>query len=109
MALTLKTPGVYIDEIAKLPPSVAPVDTAIPAFIGYTERAIDREGKDLTGKPRRIESLVEYEQYFGGPQPENAIKVLISGDGEAVNLRTRFATPARYCYFGGASNAQRIP
>jgi phage tail sheath protein FI len=94
MALTLKTPGVYIDEITKLPPSVAPVDTAIPAFIGYTERAIDREGKDLTRKPRRIESLVEYELYFGGPQPEDAVEVTITetttpGPGTPVGVRTK--------------------
>ena len=70
MATTYKTPGVYVEEIPKFPPSVAPVDTAIPAFIGYTEKAIDRDGRDLTLKPKRIESLVEYEQYFGGAQPE---------------------------------------
>ena len=31
-----KTPGVYIEESSTLPPSVAEVATAIPAFIGYT-------------------------------------------------------------------------
>jgi phage tail sheath protein FI len=31
-----RTPGVYIDQISKFPPSVAAVETAIPAFIGYT-------------------------------------------------------------------------
>jgi len=41
MATTYKTPGVYIEEIAKFPPSVAQVETAIPAFIGYTEKAIN--------------------------------------------------------------------
>ena len=35
-----KTPGVYIEEIPKFPPSIAAVETAIPAFIGYTERPI---------------------------------------------------------------------
>ena len=35
---TYKTPGVYIEEIALFPPSVAQVETAIPAFIGYTEK-----------------------------------------------------------------------
>ena len=38
MATTYKTPGVYIEEIVKFPPSVAQVETAIPAFIGYTEK-----------------------------------------------------------------------
>ena len=36
---TLRTPGVFIDEVRKFPPSVAQVETAIPVFIGYTERA----------------------------------------------------------------------
>lgn len=31
------TPGVYVKEISTLPPSVAQVATAIPAFIGYTK------------------------------------------------------------------------
>ena len=33
---TYKTPGVYVEEISTLPPSVAEVSTAIPAFIGCT-------------------------------------------------------------------------
>lgn len=64
MATAYKTPGVYIEEIPKFPPSIAPVETAIPAFIGYTEKAI--EGKtDLTLKPVRITSVLEYENFFG--------------------------------------------
>ena len=35
---TYKTPGVYVEEISTLPPSVAEVSTAVPAFIGYTEQ-----------------------------------------------------------------------
>ena len=77
MATTYKTPGVYIEEIPKFPPSIAPVDTAIPAFIGYTERAVDRDGSDLTNRPKRIESLVEYALYFGGPQLETGVTVTI--------------------------------
>nr|MDZ8000844.1 phage tail sheath C-terminal domain-containing protein [Aulosira sp. DedVER01a] len=42
MPSTYKTPGVYIEEISKFPPSVAEVATAIPAFIGYTEKAVVR-------------------------------------------------------------------
>jgi len=40
MPSTYKTPGVYIEEISKFPPSIAEVATAIPAFIGYTQQAI---------------------------------------------------------------------
>lgn len=66
----LKTPGVYIEEIPKLPPSIAQVETAIPAFIGYTEKASDSRGVSLLLEPKRIISMLEYEQYFGGPQVE---------------------------------------
>jgi uncharacterized protein len=78
MPTTYKTPGVYVEEIPKLPPSVAAVDTAIPAFIGYTQKATAQVANDLLLKPKRIESLVEFEQFFGGPQPETAISVAIT-------------------------------
>jgi len=64
-----KTPGVYVEEISIFPPSVAPVETAIPAFIGYTEKAIRKE-EDLTNVPTRITSLLEFERYFGRAKVE---------------------------------------
>ena len=70
-----KTPGVYIEEIPKLPPSIASVETAIPAFIGYTQKAKLKEDNDLLLKPRRITSMLDYEQYFGGALPEVSIEV----------------------------------
>ena len=76
MVATLKTPGVYIEEISKFPPSVAPVATAIPAFIGYTEKAL-KKGEPLTRRPTRISSLLEYEQFFGLPDDEKGIEVTI--------------------------------
>jgi uncharacterized protein len=73
-----KTPGVYIEEIPKLPPSIASVETAIPGFIGYTEKAQWREPDDLKNKPWRISSLLEYEQYYGYPHAEkNSLSVSI--------------------------------
>lgn len=65
------TPGVYIEEVSTIPPSIAAVATAIPAFIGYTEKA--EENKDSTAllfKPTRITSMLEFEEIFGGPQDE---------------------------------------
>ncbi|OQZ04833.1 MAG: phage tail protein [Candidatus Brocadia sp. UTAMX1] len=77
MPTLYKTPGVYIEEIPKFPPSIAPVETAIPAFIGYTEKAFDQVADDLHLKPTRISSMVEYEKYFGVAQKEENIKVSI--------------------------------
>jgi phage tail sheath protein FI len=44
MSKTIKTPGVYINEVNAFPNSVQEVPTAIPAFIGYTSRT-EYEGK----------------------------------------------------------------
>jgi len=91
MPTVYRTPGVYIEEIPKFPPSIAPVETAIPAFIGYTEKAEDNVADDLLLKPKRISSMVEYEKYFGGPQLEEKITVTIDQteeDGVTTVLKT---------------------
>lgn len=75
MATTYKTPGVYIEEIPKLPASVAQVETAIPAFIGYTEK--QPLTVDNTISPIRIDSMLEYETNFGGPFPESGIQIIL--------------------------------
>src|SRR5688572_13350575 len=65
MATSYKTPGVFVEEIPKLPPSVAQVETAIPAFIGYTEKA-EKNGDNIANIPTEVSSLVEFETWFGG-------------------------------------------
>ncbi|MGB5979749.1 MAG: phage tail sheath family protein, partial [Cyclobacteriaceae bacterium] len=65
MATSLATPGVYIEEKSAFPSSVAGIPTAIPAFIGYTEKVV-RNGQSLINKPVRISSLAEYHATFGG-------------------------------------------
>jgi len=60
-----KTPGVYIDEIPLFPPSVAEVETAIPAFIGHTAKADRDAAGDLRNVPVKVRSLREFEQYYG--------------------------------------------
>ena len=60
-----KTPGVYIKEKNAFGNSVVEAETAIPAFIGITEKA--QNGNDeLKGKPWKISSMTEFIQYFGG-------------------------------------------
>lgn len=61
----MKTPGVYIVEKNAFPNSVVEVATAVPAFIGYTEKA-DNGGKSLSKQAWRITSMSEFRQYFGG-------------------------------------------
>lgn len=73
----IKTPGVYINEIPLFPPSVAQVETAIPAFIGYTKDPINEIGESLENIPTKIFSLKEYESYFGKAESEEGISINI--------------------------------
>ena len=71
--LTMKkgylSPGVYLEETSLLPKSIAQVETAIPAFVGFTERALFH-GLDfhLENKiqPLEINSMEQYFKIFGG-------------------------------------------
>ncbi|MDG1331967.1 MAG: phage tail sheath C-terminal domain-containing protein [Crocinitomicaceae bacterium] len=100
MASTYKTPGVYIEEISTLPASVAQVETAIPAFIGFTEKA-KKNGKNLYHVdptdpttlpiPTRIDSLLEYEEYFGkGPDLEVNVELNSDNTVSSVGFASGF-------------------
>ena len=80
---TYRTPDVYIEEIAVFPPSVAEVETAVPAFIGYTETAPERvaDGENAPPRPRRITSFVDFERAFGKPQAAS-MTVALADDGQ---------------------------
>ena len=75
----IKTPGVYIREVSRLPASVAPVSTAIPAFTGYTEKAV-KNGENVINEPVRITSMLEFTEIFGNPFDENYGLDLSDGD-----------------------------
>ena len=98
---TYKTPNVYVEEISKLPPSVVSVSSAVPVFIGYTEKA--GEGLSLKNKPTRITNLLEYEAFFGGPEtvelianvrPDGSVKT-----AEPVNPLTHVMHPSLDIFF----------
>jgi phage tail sheath protein FI len=81
---SIKTPGVYINEIDAFPPSVAQVATAVPAFVGFTEKA------PIPSIPTRVSSFLEFQQLFGGaPQPAG-----ITVDLDANSLPTDNCTVA---------------
>jgi phage tail sheath protein FI len=72
--MVMKTPGVYIVEKPAFPNSVVQVATAVPAFIGYTEKAMNGNAP-LHGTPFRITSVSDYHKYFGGaPDPVFELK-----------------------------------
>lgn len=86
MAQTLMTPGVYIEEKNAFPGSVVEVATAIPAFIGYTERA-SRNGKSLVNVPTRVTSFAEYMELFGGAfSPKFTLADAQAGDRHLITI-----------------------
>ena len=92
MATTLATPGVYIEEKSSFGSSVVPVQTSIPACIGYTARA-SRGSKDLTNVPTRISSLGQFEELFGGA-PNT--KFNIESNDSAVGFKLSFVDESRF-------------
>ena len=84
MAKVYSTPGVYIEEKSAFPNSVVAVATAVPAFIGHTEKAVFNK-KNVTHEPVRISSFGEYLLYFGGA-PKTTYSVSKSTGGAGFTL-----------------------
>ncbi len=78
---TYKTPAVYVEEISTLPPSVAAVSTAIPAFLGYTQISTGKTAPQVA----TVSTLLEYVNLFGGPQT-NSIRIATSGNSLVPNV-----------------------
>lgn len=87
-----QTPGVYVEELSKLPPSVAGVATAIPAFIGITEKCPEEK----QGYPVKIVSLLDFESKFGG-----AKKLSVSQDGKLDGVQYVLYDSIRLFYDNG--------
>ena len=98
MATVYKTPGVYVEEIPKLPPSVAQVETAIPAFVGYTQKA-EKKGESLLMKPTRISSLLEYKELFGGDNEIDTINVKVNENNNFSVSSVTIANTQRYLMY----------
>jgi len=83
---TYATPGVYVEEINTLPPSITDIATAIPAFIGYTEK------HQLAGEVEvdEISSLREFEERFGrAPVAQWKVRHEVVNDEDVLTLIER--------------------
>ncbi len=82
-----KTPGIYVEEVNSFPPSVVEVSSAVPAFLGYTEKAPG----DFPAI-RRITSLNDFQLHFGGSFPVN-FNVTLKGDKEKSLSKVELTDP----------------
>ena len=117
MATQYKTPGVYINEANAFPTAVVGVATAEPAFVGYTEAALDPVSQKPLTAPIKIASMADYRSYFGGPPaPKFSVAPTLStspaftadttaADGTVVHsgfdltLVATVAGPDRFCLY----------
>ncbi|PHR35247.1 MAG: hypothetical protein COA38_02865 [Fluviicola sp.] len=124
MSKLYKTPGVYVEEKDTFGSSIVSNPTAIPAFIGFTEDANNSNGEGLNlvngstivREPVLVQSVLEYEQTFGGADTTGIVDVSEhDNDGKtsytAVNKKANeaytpgFMYPSVLAYFsnGGGS------
>ncbi len=67
------SPGVYVEEVDTGPKPIQGVGTAMPAFVGFSEKAqrVDRVNGDVTvldlqNKPQLVTNWTQYVESFGG-------------------------------------------
>ena len=67
------SPGVYVEEVDRGPKPIEGVGTAMPVFVGFSEKAqltqqIDGEAvtQDVTGMPQLVTNWTQYMESFGG-------------------------------------------
>jgi phage tail sheath protein FI len=78
-----KTPGVYVQEISTLPPSVAEVSTAVPAFLGYTEKGGNAP------LIKRVSTILEFKEIFGNAKPtEFTVTTSLDGSTQQESIKT---------------------
>jgi hypothetical protein len=117
MAANYRTPGVYIEEVSKFPPSVVAVETAVPAFIGYTERTLYK-GENLINRAVETNSLLDYETIFGLSPSIGSFVVNVDADGKVIsaindpntgaNARFRFANAIKHYFHNGGGRCYII-
>ena len=86
MASNLATPGVFIEEKSSFGNSIVSVPTSVPAFVGYTKKAM-RGTKSLLNIPTKINSIGQYVELFGGA-PSTKFEISYNSDGSPCLLYT---------------------
>src|SRR5690606_37582605 len=100
MAFNYETPGVYLEEIVKLPPSVASVQSAIPCFFGKTEKATLVIDDDLKGASKQINSFAEYEAFFGIHDKAQAEVTIELNRPSVAKLTEEYSKKNNNMYYG---------
>jgi uncharacterized protein len=80
--------AIEVNDTDRGPPEIQDAPTAVPAFIGYTERTADAVGAPLVNRPKPVSSWAEFERVFGGPAaPDIEVDATVNPDTAAVNVK----------------------
>ena len=86
--MSYRRPDVYVREVPTLPPTISDAPTAIPVFIGYTERA-SYNGTNLINVPIQINKLIDYEEKFGGHPSTQVDEINLDVDNNVYSAKIR--------------------
>lgn len=96
---TYRNPGVYVEEGSISPRTITEVETAIPAFVGYTQKAMKNTVDDLILKPAKIYSLKEYEKYYGYPKDDDIAVTVTAGTSRRFMVASFIEPDLRYLIY----------
>lgn len=87
--MAYKTPGTYVRDLTPPQPADPVLETALPAFIGYTEKLKDSDGNPLIWVPTRIRDLDHFEQIFGGNHRPSGYEIVVdpNKDNEIISAK----------------------
>jgi uncharacterized protein len=89
--MSYRRPDVYVEEKQSFPGSIQEIESAIPAFIGYTEKKPD-------DPYTRISSMGEFEEHFGGPFKIKSGLTIKMVNGE-ITFNEKFIQPTFFLYY----------
>lgn len=91
-----------MNETSSFPGDVPPIATAIPAFVGYTEKAM-KDDQNVLHIPVRIASMDDYQAIFGGAPAVGSRFFLF------YSLQLYFANGGAGCYIVSIGNYSDTP
>lgn len=114
------SPGVYVEEVDRGPKPIEGVGTAMPVFVGFSEKAqlterIDGElvTSDVLGRPQLVTNWTQYVERFGGfiegaYLPHAVYGYFMNGGGRCYVLSVKTIPKAQAALLGGDGKPQLL-
>jgi phage tail sheath protein FI len=114
------SPGVYVEEVDRGPKPIEGVGTAMPVFVGFSEKAqlnetIDGEvvTTDVLGKPQLVTNWTQYVERFGNIiegayLPHSVYGYFLNGGGRCYVLSVKTIPKAQAALLGSDGKPQLI-